>query len=275
MIKCNTFTIDKKGILNVISKDGTIPKSCIPYWTWQEVQVWFLMSDLDKKRLSEIKREGLFPKIFIHKNNKDYLIFTKNKNNNFIDLFLKNYDSKLLNHNVIFLDKVILRVLKSQIYLDKETSGNIDYNIIYVSNNKNWKYTFIKEENKNHRNGMYDSVVIDYNKITYHTHPIPSYSKKSIKTYAWPSLQDYLTLYDVGQYRKEIIYHILLTREGVYLIIYNHSLHPEYNKKNIQSDMDYFYDTISLEEFLTKINHLKSGFITKFKKWDDEIIFKF
>lgn len=275
MLKCNTFIIEKKRILNVISNDGVIPKSCIPYWTRYEVQVWFNTTELNKEKLLEIRQEGLFPKIFIHKNNKNYLVFTKNKNNNFINLFLKIYNTELLNYNVIFLDKEILNVLKSQIQLDREVSGNIDYNIIYVNNNKNWKYTFIKEDNQNARNGTYNSVPIYYNKITYHSHPIFSYKKLGVKTYAWPSLQDYMTIYDIGHHRKEIIYHILLTREGVYLIVYNHSLCPEYNKKNMKTDMDYFYDSITLEQFLLKINYVKNGFLTRFKKWNEILIFKF
>jgi hypothetical protein len=271
--ECNFFSInEKKKIINLFYNDldSKTVESCLELYKDYIIQIWLKIDTYDfKKHINILRKIGFNPYIFGIYNRSMYII-TRNKVKtiDLLKIFTKYYKNSIVQKNVIIFSEKRTNILKKLTELPNEVSGTISYDIIFVNNEKNnWKY--INGDTKDN-NGNEDSVIINYNKITYHTHPIPTYYKKGVQTYAWPSLQDYITVYDIGQYRGEIIYHLVMTREGIYLIIYD----PKDNKINkdwIEKNMDISYDTISMSKFLERVN--KNDIKTYFKKWGKEMRF--
>jgi hypothetical protein len=117
------------------------------------------------------------------------------------------------------------------------------------------------------------NVELKYDKITFHTHPIPSY-KKIGTVVAWPSLQDYITVRDMGVKSKQIVYHLLFTKEGMYFIVYDgkRQISLEDVKKNMEISYVKNDPDTAIINFLKKINTANNPIKTYFLPWGKRML---
>ena len=124
-----------------------------------------------------------------------------------------------------------------------------------------WKYVD-KLEDSEFKIGDKDSAGIIYDKITFHTHPIPTYKIKKVKV-AWPSVEDYMAVAHIYNQKKVIVYHIVISKEGLYIILCK----GQVSEKNIKDKMDIKYNLENISLFLEKINKVSDNIQTKFYNW--------
>jgi hypothetical protein len=257
---------------NIVNFYGTVP-SDIEFNKLQEkyrkynIQIWLLFLDKEFKKLSaECVKSGFYPYCIGKLDNNLYIIFRKERTSyDNLFYFLKYYDSIYLNQNILILNSDILYTFKKYILNSNEISGFLKYNPLLVGTPSvgsfSWKYVDKLDDSK-FKIGDKDSAGIIYDKITFHTHPIPTYKLKKVKV-AWPSVDDYMAVAHIYNQKKVIVYHIVISKEGLYIILCKGQI----SEKNIKDKMDIKYNLENISLFLEKINKVSDNIQTKFYNW--------
>lgn len=230
------------------------------------IQLWFLFPDKKFDSLSsDCITHGFYPYCIGKIQTQLYIIFRRPKlEYNIVDKFLQYYDSRNLNRNILILEKNILLEFKKYLHQPNEISSFLKYNPIFINSNVSWKYVDKIPEQSNFKIGNQDSSDLIYDKITFHTHPIPTYKLKNVSV-AWPSVDDYLGVNHIQQQKKMNVYHIVLTREGLYIIICKGSI----SEKDIKNKMNIPYNLKNVELFLNRINKVSKNIQTEFYDWSN------
>ncbi len=141
---------------------------------------------------------------------------------------------------------------------DKQTefSGLFYIQDIIERNDKSIVFLFAINQDSFKR-GQKETTYVDWGTASYHSHPKAAYLRKDVK-YAWPSTTDFIGFYEL----KDIIFHCVSSREGLYIISYNKNWdkNNSYDEKIIK---DYIIEKYKLnrnenspQDFLNKINKL-------------------
>lgn len=114
-----------------------------------------------------------------------------------------------------------LKKLNETTFAHKEISGKLYVKNIHVNSNDNTIHELALLENSfngsNSGNNV-DKTSAVYGRFNFHTHPPSAYKKFSVKN-GWPSATDYTTIMKMN---REVLFHTVVTLEGLYLIVTNH-----------------------------------------------------
>lgn len=232
------------------------------------IQVWILMLHPDFESLSLYCTNNLYYPFCVGNSDNDcYMIFRIQKlQYNPIDKFLTYYDNFYLGKNLLILNHLVIQNLKDMLHHPNEFSGVLKYNPILVNSNFSWKY--VDRVDDTFKLGESDSSEIIYEKITYHTHPISTYTIKRVRV-AWPSMEDYLGVNNIYRKKKMVIYHIVVTREGLYFII----CRGDISDKIIKQRLNISYNLENIDKFLHMSNSVSDKIKTLFYDWNNTGIF--
>ena len=231
------------------------------------VQIWIKLSELESKNF---KKYNIYSFGLIR---NDFYLILRDKTtlyNNFFSLqgMICNYYRKsFVGRNTIIIPEELIVKFREMINHHNEMSGIVKYEPILVNDHFSWK--LLNTKLKQISEGISDKVDSVYDKITFHTHPIPTYKKIKTKV-AWPSLDDYLVIHDICKYRDDPIYHLVIAKEGIYLIYFRNKvkMSKEWVEENL--NIPYIYSISYFLKTINKNKHIKTYFL----KWSPKMIFE-
>ena len=228
------------------------------------IQIW--VSSLDK-RLYKIWSENIknmfYPYCIGILDGKVYIIFRKFRvPYDVLECFERYYDNNNIGKNALILSPQVLQSFKTNVEYADEISGKITYRPLVVNSNFSWKY--VDKLDDDFKIGDSDSASVVYDKITFHTHPIPTYLIKNVKV-AWPSVDDYMAINHIYRQQKITVYHLVISKEGLYIVVCKGDI-PE---TSIRKDMDIRYSLENIYLFLERINNVSDKIQTRFYTWNN------
>ena len=233
------------------------------------VQIWLLVlhPNIEKLKL-ECSRYGYYPYCIGKVKEECYIIYRESKlKYNPIDKFLKYYDKSYLYKNLLILNTSLIETFKRYLHLTKEVSGYLKYEPLLVNDKFSWKY--IDKSYDVGVEGDFDSAKVTIDKITYHSHPLNTYILKNVKV-AWPSMEDYLSvnhIYRTKNITKEdpigVIYHLVISKEGIYIIICK----GQVSENLIKDKLNISYKLENIDKFIEICNKVSDKIKTVFYPW--------
>jgi hypothetical protein len=232
----------------------------------------FYLFDISRNDIEKLCGGELQLYMYIKTNDKVYAALTKDTSIP-IHYFPRDYIKRLPQERTLYiLSDKCKRIFRNMITNNKELAGSIDSRIIFDNkdNGITWNYIDFCEDDI-FSEGQTDSVEIQASKITYHTHPLDTYHLKGV-VMGWPSMSDYLSVFNMAGVLREDIIHFIPSREGIYCITLKYNCNYEITREYIKKWMRVLRKDSHNKDFLQYINSLETCFRTKFWNWEQEVM---